>query len=102
MAPEIDDDMMADAEEIAASNIEDSDDIEAVQALNVAYEKLTEQIGRAIVGQKEVIEQVLVAATARCTRRRRLEPEWLRTRGVQPTSSAIRASAPIRPRRVPG
>jgi len=37
------------------------DDIQAVKDLNAAYEKMTEQIGRVIVGQAKVIEQVLVA-----------------------------------------
>ncbi|MBM4031899.1 MAG: MoxR family ATPase [Planctomycetes bacterium] len=36
-----------------------------VKALNAAYEKLTEQISRVIVGQKGVIEQVLVAVFCR-------------------------------------
>jgi len=38
-----------------------SDDIQAVQALNTAYRQMTEQLGRVIVGQEKVIEQVLVA-----------------------------------------
>ena len=37
------------------------DDIQAVKDLNTAYEKMTEQLGRVIVGQAKVIEQVLVA-----------------------------------------
>ena len=41
------------------------DDIETVEALNVAYQKMTEQLGRQIVGQHEVIEQVLVAVFCR-------------------------------------
>jgi MoxR-like ATPase len=40
---------------------ESADDIGAVKALNAAYGKMTEQLARVIVGQKEVIEQVLVA-----------------------------------------
>ena len=43
----------------------EGDDIETVKALNEAYEKMTEQLGRVIVGQKEVIEQVLVAIFCR-------------------------------------
>ena len=38
-----------------------ADDIEAVKALSAAYEKMSDQLSRVIVGQKEVIEQVLVA-----------------------------------------
>jgi len=41
------------------------DDIETVKALKVAYGKMTEQLGRQIVGQHEVIEQVLVAVFCR-------------------------------------
>ncbi len=40
---------------------ESADDIQAVKALNEAYQGMTEQLARVIVGQKEVIEQVLVA-----------------------------------------
>jgi MoxR-like ATPase len=40
---------------------EAADDIEAVKALNEAYGSMTEQLAHVIVGQKEVIEQVLVA-----------------------------------------
>ncbi len=41
------------------------DDLQVVKALNEAYEKMTDQISKAIVGQKEVIEQVLVAIFCR-------------------------------------
>ena len=44
---------------------EAQDDIEVVKALNEAYEKMTDQISKAIVGQKKVIEQVLVAIFCR-------------------------------------
>ena len=37
------------------------DDVAAVKALNQAYTKMTDQLGKVIVGQKQVIEQVLVA-----------------------------------------
>ncbi len=40
-------------------------DIQAVKHLNEAYGKITEMIGRVIVGQNEVIEQVLVAMFCR-------------------------------------
>jgi len=38
-----------------------TDDIAAVDALNAAYQSMTAQLGRVIIGQSEVIEQVLVA-----------------------------------------
>ena len=41
------------------------DDLETVQALNVGYGKMTDQISRVIIGQKGVIEQVLVAIFCR-------------------------------------
>jgi len=37
------------------------DDIAAVKALNTAYQKMSEQLSRVIVGQKKVIEEVLAA-----------------------------------------
>ena len=40
---------------------ESDDDIAAVKALNDAYQSMAEQLSRVIVGQTEVIEQVLVA-----------------------------------------
>jgi MoxR-like ATPase len=42
-----------------------ADDLETVQALRDAYERMTEQLSRVIVGQKDVIEQVLVAIFCR-------------------------------------
>ena len=44
-----------------AGAVADKDDIQAVKDLNAAYKKMTEQLGRVIVGQDKVIEQVLVA-----------------------------------------
>jgi len=49
----------------AGPRIAQADDLEAVKALNVAYRRMTEQLGRVIVGQKDVIEQVLVAIFCR-------------------------------------
>ncbi len=40
------------------------DDIQAVQRLNEAYRLITEQLGRVIVGQQHVIEELLVAMFA--------------------------------------
>jgi MoxR-like ATPase len=42
-----------------------ADDLEAVKALNAAYKKMCEQLARVIVGQNDVIEQVLVAVFCR-------------------------------------
>ncbi len=50
---------------VKAKPAADTDDIEAVKSLNAAYEKMTDQLGRVIVGQKQVIEQVLVAMFCR-------------------------------------
>lgn len=41
------------------------DDVQAVRKLNEAYALITEQLSRAIVGQKQVIEELLVAMFAR-------------------------------------
>ena len=41
------------------------DDLQAVKALNDAYEQMTAQLSRVIVGQSKVIEQVLVAVFCR-------------------------------------
>src|SRR5208282_1739371 len=40
-------------------------DIQAVQKLEEAYRLITEQLGRVIVGQRQVIEELLVAMFAR-------------------------------------
>jgi len=40
------------------------DDVQAVQKLNEAYRLITEQLGRVIVGQHQVIEELLVAMFA--------------------------------------
>ena len=41
------------------------DDLQAVQELSEAYRLITEQLGRVIVGQRQVIEELLVAMFAR-------------------------------------
>ena len=65
MTPENDDlqfdEPAAPAEAVAATE----DDLETVKQLSEAYAKMTEQIGRVIVGQKDVIEQVLMAIFCR-------------------------------------
>ena len=44
---------------------EEGDDLRAVRTLHETYQSMSEQIGRVIVGQKEVVEQVLVAVFCR-------------------------------------
>ena len=41
------------------------DDVQAVQELNEAYRVITEQVSRVIVGQQQVIEELLIAMFAR-------------------------------------
>ena len=41
------------------------DDLQAVRELNEAYRRITEQLGRVIVGQQQVIEELLIAMFAR-------------------------------------
>ncbi len=52
------------AEEAPESDLKE-DDIEIIAELNDAYNRMTEQLGRVIVGQNEVIEQVLVSILCR-------------------------------------
>jgi MoxR-like ATPase len=60
---------MADASKPGPANtagrIAQADDLAAVKALNAAYKRMTEQLGRVIVGQNDVIEQLLVATFCR-------------------------------------
>ena len=53
------------ATDTTASSAVDSDDIRAIKALGEAYKSMTEQLARVIVGQKSVIEQVLIAIFCR-------------------------------------
>src|SRR5579871_2425799 len=41
------------------------DDLEAVRRLRAAYDKIKEQLGRVIVGQDQVIEELLIALFSR-------------------------------------
>src|SRR5919107_3394497 len=41
------------------------DDIQAVHRLHEAYKRITDQLGKVIVGQRQVIEELLVAMFAR-------------------------------------
>ncbi len=43
----------------------ENDDVQAVEKLNEAYRQITGQLGRVIVGQRQVIEELLVAMFAR-------------------------------------
>ena len=56
---------MSEATPPSANQPTGQEDIEAVQALNQAYQDMDAQLGRVIVGQKKVIEQVLVAVFCR-------------------------------------
>ena len=47
------------------TDISDDDDVQAVAKLSEAYRLITEQLGRVIVGQEQVIEELLVAMFAR-------------------------------------
>lgn len=41
------------------------DDVQAIDRLRAAYERLTQELGKVIVGQREVIEQLLICLFAR-------------------------------------
>lgn len=43
----------------------EGDDLQVIKELNEAYERMTEQLGRVIVGQTDVIEEVLIAIFCR-------------------------------------
>ncbi len=45
--------------------VNENDDLEAVKSLHTAYKDMSEQIGHVIVGQTDVVEQVLVAIFCR-------------------------------------
>jgi MoxR-like ATPase len=49
----------------SAPRISQSDDLEAVKSLNVAYKRMTQQLARVIVGQSDVVEQLLIAIFCR-------------------------------------
>jgi MoxR-like ATPase len=42
-----------------------SDDVEAVQRLNLAYQKITAELAKVIVGQQQVVEELLISMFAR-------------------------------------
>ena len=43
----------------------EQDDLQAVQKLNAAYRRITDELGKVIVGQQQVIEELLIAMFAR-------------------------------------
>jgi MoxR-like ATPase len=45
--------------------METDDDLQAVHKLNEAYRQITTELSKAVIGQKQVIEQLLVAMFAR-------------------------------------
>jgi MoxR-like ATPase len=47
------------------TTLAEGDDLQAVKDLAGAYEKMADQLGRVIVGQKDVIEQVMIAMFCR-------------------------------------
>jgi len=49
----------------AIGDVRRADDLETVKALRAAYEKMTDHMARAIVGQQQVIEQILIAVFCR-------------------------------------
>jgi MoxR-like ATPase len=53
--------MMTQAGQVPQQAQTGDDDIQAVKSLNAAYKQMTEQLGQVIVGQRAVMEQVLVA-----------------------------------------
>ena len=56
---------MADNITHKGSRIADGDDVQAVKALSEAYSRMTTQLSKVIVGQKKVVEQVLISMFCR-------------------------------------
>jgi MoxR-like ATPase len=54
-----------DFETLPVAEAEPDVDLQAVRDLNAAYEQIVDQVGKVIVGQRKVIEQVLVATFCR-------------------------------------
>jgi len=52
-------------EQPPSEDIPEGDDIRIVKELNAAYRRMTQELGRVIVGQNDVIEQVLIAVFCR-------------------------------------
>lgn len=47
------------------SNIDTRDDVEAVKQLHDCYQRITKEVGKVIVGQQQVIEELLIAMFSR-------------------------------------
>lgn len=48
-----------------ASNLEQLNDVEAVEALNKSYHELKAEIGKVIIGQTDIIEQLIISLLAK-------------------------------------
>ncbi len=60
-----DDPPKTDAQPRKRVRLDEADDLQTVKALRAAYKEMTAQLSREIVGQQEVIEQVLIAVFCR-------------------------------------
>ena len=67
LPPELNDDEVdqVDKLETAEENLVDSGDLETVQKLRDAYDRIRAELGKVIVGQEEVLEQILISIFAR-------------------------------------
>ena len=65
--PELNDDEVdqVDKMEAAEENLIDGGDLETVQKLRDAYDRIRAELGKVIVGQEEVLEQILISIFAR-------------------------------------
>ena len=55
---------MADPEELNASDSASADDVKAVEELGKAWDKIRTELGKAVLGQQDVIEQLLIGMLA--------------------------------------
>ncbi len=62
LPPELNDDEadQVDKMETAEENLIESGDLETVQKLREAYDRIRAELGKVIVGQEEVLEQILI------------------------------------------
>ena len=67
LPPELNDDEVGQVDklETAEENLIDSGDLETVQKLRDAYDRIRAELGKVIVGQEEVLEQILISIFAR-------------------------------------
>jgi len=67
LPPELNDDETDQAEkmEVAEENLVDSSDLDTVEKLREAYDRIRDELGKVIVGQEEVLEQILISIFAR-------------------------------------